>query len=169
MIRLLGSVLIGGCSMWLGMHAVNRLRRQERVLSELEIGLLLLERELDLSAPPLPVLMDRLARSCTGGAAQLFRLCGKRMIKLEEYSFARLWTELLEEVEGLNRAGRHCLEPLGQILGHYAGPEQRQVIALIREQVGQLKREAGETLRRQGRVYQVLSVSGGAFLILLLL
>jgi len=61
MVKLMGAVLVAAGCGWLGFQGAEGLRRQVRALRDMAGGLLLLERELELGAPPLPGLMDGLS------------------------------------------------------------------------------------------------------------
>ena len=65
--------------------------------------------------------------------------------------------------------GREALGPLGEILGRYDCREQRAGLAAVRGRLEELSVLARADSRRRGRVYEALGLSGGAFLVVLLL
>ena len=169
MIRLVGAVLVAAGCAWGGFRAADGLRGRVRALEEMGRGLALLEQELELDSPPLPQLMDRLVPRCRGPARELFQGCRGALGRLEEESFSSAWRRLVGELEGLGPEGRSCLLPLGDTLGRCGSEEQRQAVSLVGRRLAEAAARAEEDRRRMGRVYQTLGLSGGAFLVILLL
>ena len=76
---------------------------------------------------------------------------------------------LAEEQAGLPPEGRAILSALGDTLGRYEAPRQREALSAARRRLEELAVRLEADSRRQGRVYQALGLSGGAFLVILLL
>lgn len=169
MMRLIGAALVASGCAWLGFQAAAELRRRVRILRGLGEGLAVLERELELTAPPLPQLLERAAAHSTGPARQLFQGCGQQLPRLEEERFSALWRGQVGRLKGLNQEGRAVLDALGDILGRYDSQAQREGVAAARRRLEQLADQEESERRRRGRVYQALGLSGGAFLVILLL
>ena len=77
--------------------------------------------------------------------------------------------KLVQELEELNQEGQAVLLPLGDTLGRYEEARQREALSAARRRLEELAGRMEEDSRRLGRVYQVLGLSGGAFLVILLL
>ena len=78
--------------------------------------------------------------------------------------------EALEQVPlGLDGPGRLALEELGEVLGRYDGDGQREALAHTRAELSRALEQAREAREKQGRMYQVLGITAGAFLVILLL
>ena len=169
MIRLVGAVLVAAGCAWGGFRAADGLRGRVRALEEMGRGLALLEQELELDSPPLPQLMERLAQHTQEPVRGLFQGCGQALERLEEEEFSQAWRRLAGEMETLGEEGRAALLPLGDILGRCGCQEQCQGVSGARRRLEELAARAEEERRSQGRVYQALGLSGGAFLIILLL
>lgn len=169
MIRLMGAVLVAAGGAWLGFQAAAGLRRRARALRQMEAGLALLERELELNAPPLPRLLERGAARSEGPAKQLFQSCLQGLDRLDREEFSCLWRRLVGERSELTGEGQEILAPLGDTLGRYEAERQREVLSAARRRLGELSARLEADSRRQGRVYQALGLSGGAFLVILLL
>lgn len=167
--RLLGAALVAAGTAWLGFRASAELRGRVRALENMAEGLALLERELELDAPALPQLMDRLAARVQGPAGALFQDCRRALDHLEEESFSLAWRRLAAEREELGDDGRQALLPLGDTLGRCDCQEQGKAVDCVRRRLEELARRAEEVHRSQGTVYQALGCSGGAFLLILLL
>ena len=169
MIRLLGSVLVAGSAAFWGHHAASRLREQVRTLEELEQGLGLLEQEFALSAPDLPRLMEGLSRRTRGAARRLFSDFARGLNGLEHTPVSVLWTRAVEDIPSLIPEGRLCLSPLGEILGRYDSREQGAAAAAVRARLSTLREEHDRLCRPRCRVIRTVGVTGGAFLVILLL
>lgn len=169
MVRLLGAALVAGGCAWLGFRRALELRDRVRALEQTARGLALVERELALGAPPLPRLLEGVAGRCTGPAAELFAGCARALARPDRESFSALWQDQVARLEGLGEEGREALAPLGELLGRYDCQEQRAGLAAVRGRLEELAALARADSRRRGRVYQALGLSGGAFLVILLL
>ena len=169
MIRLMGAVLVAAGGAYLGFQAAAALRRRVRALRQLEAGLALLERELELNAPPLSRLLERGAARSEGPAKALFEGCLQGLDRLDREEFSCLWRRLAEEQAGLPPEGRAILSALGDTLGRYEAPRQREALSAARRRLEELAARLEADSRRQGRVYQALGLSGGAFFLISLL
>lgn len=169
MMRLMGAVLVAAGGAALGFQAAAGLRSQVRALGEMSQGLALLERELELNAPPLSRLLERGAERGRGPAEALFRGCLRGLDDLDREDFSTLWRRLVSGCEVLGSEGQAVLAPLGDTLGRYDGERQREALSAARRRLEELAARLEEDSRRRGRVYQALGLSGGAFLVILLL
>lgn len=169
MVHLIGAALVAAGGALLGFQAAAGLRRRVRAVRETEAGLALLERELELSAPPLPRLLERGAEHSQGPARALFQGCLRGLDSLDQEDFSSLWRRLVREQTGLPAEGQAVLLSLGDTLGRYEGERQREALSAARRRLEELAGRLEADSRRQGRVYQALGLSGGAFLVILLL
>ena len=169
MVRLIGAVLVAAGGALLGFQAAAGLRRQVRAVRQTEAGLALLERELELNAPPLPYLLKWGASHSDGPARALFQGCVRGLDNLDREDFSTLWRRLVGEQNWLPPEGQAILSPLGDILGRYESDRQREALSAARRRMEELAVHLEADSRRQGRVYQALGLSGGAFLVILLL
>lgn len=167
--RLIGAVLVAAGGAALGFQAAAGLGRRVRALEEMCQGLALLERELELNAPPLSRLLERGAERSRGPAEELFRGCLRGLDHLDREDFSSLWRRLVSGCRALGSEGQAVLAPLGDTLGRYSGERQREALAAGRRRLEELSARLEEDSRRQGRVYQALGLSCGAFLTILLL
>lgn len=167
MLHSLGAVLLllGGTT--LGLRASGALRGRVRVMEELEHGLELLERELQLHMTPLPELLLQLGPRCAAGPAGLFAVCLAGLETGE--GMAQSWARGVQGLSGLCDDGRRALLALGQVLGRYEAQEQCQAIAAARQELARLRRLRWEDSRRLGRVYCALGATAGAFCAIVLL
>lgn len=168
MVRVMGAVMVAAGGAWLGFQAAEGLRRQVRELRRMSAGLAVLEGELELNAPPLSQLLERGAKRSAGSARELFRTCAQGMERLEG-DFSSLWRSQVEAHWELGAEGREALAALGNVLGRYEVPRQRQALSAVRRQLEELAGRLEQDSRGRSRVYEALGISGGAFLIILLL
>lgn len=169
MMRLIGAALVAAGGAALGFQAAAGLRGRARALEEMSEGLALLERELELNAPPLSRLLAQGAARGQGPARVLFQGCLRGLDELDREDFSALWRRLTARLTGLGGEGQAVLVPLGDTLGRYEAGRQREALSAVRRRLEELAARAEEDSRRQGRVYQALGLSGGAFLVILLL
>ena len=169
MIRLVGALLIAAGSAWLGFGAAGKLGARVRTLEELAEGMDQMARELELDQPPLEQLLERLIPGSRGAARALFSGCRAALDHLEEEPFARAWTRLVTAEPLLSDEGQACLLPLGQVLGRCGWEEEQRALDCAARRLEQEADRAREERRRMGRVYEVLGLSSGAFLVILLL
>lgn len=169
MVHLLGAVLVAAGCAWGGFRAADGLRCKVRALEEAAQGLALLEQELELDNPPLPQLLERIIPRSRGPARALFQGCREALDHLEEEALSQAWRRLVSGLEELGEEGRTCLLPLGDALGRCEGGEQRQAAEVLRRRLEELAGRTDGERRRLGKVYQALGLSGGAFLVILLL
>ena len=169
MVRLVGAVLVAAGGALLGFQAAASLRRRVRTLRQMEAGLALLERELELNAPPLSRLLERAVRRSEGPAKALFAGCIQGLNHLDREDFSTLWRRLTGELRDLPPEGQAVLASLGDTLGRYETARQLEALSAARRQLDGLAGRLERDSRRQGRVYQALGLSGGAFLVILLL
>lgn len=169
MLRLMGAIcLAGGCA-WAGFQASAVLRGRVRALHAMEAGLLVLEQELELEAWSLPQLMERLEERSQGTAKAIFSGCRDGLDRLDQEDFSSLWRRLVLERRELGADGQDSLAPLGETLGRCDSQAQCRAVRAVRNRLKELQARAEEDSRSQGKVCQVLGLSGGAFLVILLL
>lgn len=169
MMRIMGAVLVAAVCAWLGFQAADGLRRRLQAMKQMVQALGLLERELDLGAPPLPQLLERVAGLSAGSARRFLEGCQQDLSRLDTQEFSSLWSAQVEHQAELGQEGQAILTSLGAILGRYDAQAQREAVAAARRHLEELVSQGEQERRRQGRVYQVLGLSGGAFLVILLL
>ena len=167
--KLVGAVLVAAGSGWLGLSAASGLTRRLRAVQAMISGLELLERELWERGAALPELMAALSRRCTQPAADFFQQCAKGCARLDQVPFGESWRQAVDGLELLSPEARAALLPLGEVLGRYEADSQRQALEHARQALEREELRAEEERRRLGRVYQALGLSGGAFLVILLL
>lgn len=169
MVHLLGAALVAGGCGYLGFQAAEGLRRREGSLRQMARALGLLERELELRAPPLSQLLEEAAGRSEGAARVLLEECCRGLGALDREDFSALWRRQVAQRKEFGAEGQAVLAPLGDILGRYEARTQGESVAAAGRALGELADLIREERRHRGRVYQALGLSGGAFLVILLL
>lgn len=170
MIRLLGGGLVAVGAVLLALTTDRELRGRVRDLDSLASGLTQMARELDCRLTPLPELLQEAARS-VGGPAEIFFTCAADGVRMPAgRPFSRIWADALEGAPlRLKQEDRAVLEGLGQVLGRYDSPSQSDALRRATGQLERLRDSAAERHSRSGRVYTALSLTAGAFLLILLM
>lgn len=168
MVRMVGAVLLmAGCGA-AGLGAVKRLDDRIRDLRELAGGLETLRRELSWQLAPLPKALETAARGTRGCSAQFFEFCAQGVRHLAGTPFHQLWMEGLKRCSlRLEQEDMVLLEQLGPVLGRYDADNQQQAIDGVLSRLKQQQAQAAENRQRLGRVYGVLGMTVGLFLVIL--
>ena len=170
MLRMAGAMLLTCGAAALGFSAAGALHRRVSSLRAMLGALELMDRELSFRLTPIPELLDRLAGQAAAPAGPFFAACRDGLGALGEQSLARIWRgALAQRPMDLSREDLSALEELGEILGRYDGPGQRQALGEIRSRLAHQLEGAEEESRRMGRVYGALGLTAGSMLAILLL
>lgn len=165
MIRVCGLFLAaGGCALW-GFRAADECVARVRLLDELVQAVQVLERELSLFSPSLPVLLERMAQGRNKQIKDMLIACCTELEKGKD--FTDIWAEQLGKLS-LEAQETGLLCGLGRILGQYDDKGQVQAAARIRRELEQCAAHQREENRTRGRMYRMLGVTAGGFLALTL-
>lgn len=169
MYRLLGAVLVLGAMGWLGWSEGAALRKRTALLRELVGALERMERELTFRLTPLPDLLSNLARETAKPLSDFFAACA-RHARSPECLFGAAWErEAAGLYPWLDERTMEVLRRLGRGLGRCdAEGEGRLLKAAATDLRDRLAVLEGES-RRLERLYRTLGLTGGAFLILVLI
>lgn len=170
MFRLMGAALLIAGSAALGLAGVGRLDGRVRDLQGLLAGVEVLQRELGWRLAPIPEALELAAGAAGGRAARFFHWCAGQSAELGGRSFRQVWEEGLDICQlRLDREDREPVEQLGAVLGRYDGDSQRQALEHTSSRLERRQFLAAEERRRMGRVYSVLGMTAGLFLVILLI
>ena len=169
MIRALGAVMVAVGALWAGWRASAELRDSVRAVEAVIDGLELLERELWERGTALPELLGGLSGRTRDPVSTLFAQCAQACQELDRFPFGDSWRRLTADLAELSPEGRAALLPLGEVLGRYEADGQRAALKRAEEALERERERAEKEQERMGRVYQTLSLAGGAFLVILLL
>jgi len=169
-IRLAGAVMLAAGSVFLAAGAIAGLKQRVADLYQLISGLETVLRELDYRLAPLPELLRLAAGQTQGAVARFFSLAADGVDRPERGSFQELWRAAAKESRlCLDKEDLLLLHQLGGVLGSYDGENQCRALQMTLTRLEEQHRVAQERSGRLGRVYGVLCVSAGAFVLILLL
>jgi len=167
---LLLAVLLTGGAAALGFGAVRRLERRVQELNQLWVGLSMIRRELGWQLTPLPELLRRAAGETKGAVSDFFRLCAVGAGRLNGRPFRQIWQQGLECVNlRLEEDDLEALEQLGGVLGRYDEEHQQKALEQALSRLEEQRRQAVDHRARLGRVYGMLGLTSGLFLVILLI
>lgn len=170
MIRMFGALLLAAGAILLGCAADRHLKRRVVELQDLIQGLSTILRELEYRAAPLPDLLGVAAVHTSGQASAFFQLCAQSAEHLNGRTFQEVWRQTMEAVQlRLEQADLTILAQLGTFLGRYDTEGQRKMLENTIAQMETQRLSAQEQSVRMGKVYRVLSLTGGAFVLILMI
>lgn len=169
MLRLIGALLTAISCVVLGRIFSRELRRHCELLSALQQGLLLLEKEISFSATPLSQALQ-VAAAGAGAARDLFVMSAEALRSGQGLTAAEAWQEALMPWQNrLTEEEYMLLSAFAAGLGLSDSAHQLKRIELTRLKLAAAEAQARDNYARQGRVRQSLGWAAGAALILLLL
>lgn len=170
MIRLVGALLLAGGAGAAGWSAAARLTRRARTLEELAAALERMDREISFRLTPMPRLLEELGRTCPPPVGTLFARCREGLDRLGERSLGEIWRAALADAPlDLEGRGAGILDELGESLGRFGESGTRSALALAAEELAREGAAARAEGEKRGRMYRVLGLTAGAFLVILLL
>ncbi|MBQ3556272.1 MAG: stage III sporulation protein AB [Oscillospiraceae bacterium] len=165
MLKLFGLLLVaGGCTFW-GFRAADELSARVRIVQELAQAVQVMERELSLFRPSLPVLLERMAQGRDKRVSDLLMRCCAEIEKGK--NFTEIWEKQVEHLD-IDEREKGLVRGLGQVLGQYDDRGQVQAAMGIRQELEACAARRREDNRTKGRMYRMLGVTAGGFLILTL-
>lgn len=170
MIRAVGTCFLAAGVVLLGSCAVRHLKGRVSELESLILGLNTMLREMDYRLAPLPELLEYAACQTGGHASEFFHLCAQGAEHLNGRTFQAVWKQAVEAGHlRLEQADLAILTQLGGFLGRYDGEGQRQMLEQVIGKLESQRRSAQEQSCRLGKVYRVLSLTAGAFVLILMI
>ena len=169
MIRAAGAALLLCGSAFLGFLAAGRLDARVRVIRQMLSAVQTIRRELSFSLAPVPQLLSTLEQQSKGWMRAFFTRCREELPRLNTSSLGELWSEALHQAELPVRAEElRLFASLGEVLGRYDSTGQEEYFTFLTEELERCQHSAEEERRRMGKVYRVLGVTAGGFLVVLL-
>ena len=170
MLRLVGAVLLAAGPAIVGFGAAARLARRPRTLRELLAALEQMEREITFRLTPLPRIFEQLARAYSPEVGRVFTACLQGMEQLGSRSMAQIWRHAVREsCLDLDPRSLRALEELGEVLGRYDEEGLCTALERARSELTAAAEQAEREWERKGRMDQVLGLTAGAFLVILLI
>jgi len=152
MTRVIGFLLLQAASI---VYAVQYGRTRKKQLEGLTSWCDMLQQLrgiLEADAPPMPELLQTLARRSRGDACDFILGLQTSLDRLGKESFQELWNQALrEKASSFEEDIAHELETLGTVLGHYDIATQLQAVetcqAMLLKYTGRLREELPQSSR----------------------
>lgn len=132
----------------------------------------MLSGEIAYAKAPLPEAFVRIARRQGGIFSEIFLEIARRMEQPGEGSLGDIWWDIWEQHRGellLQEEELWIIRGIGKNLGYLDIDMQLGHIAMYTGQLEERIAQASRELRAKQKLYQYLSVTGGLFLILILI
>lgn len=170
--KLLGLAMIFGGCILSGLSLEERMKYQWKLLTEWKEILCYLEKEMTWHRTRLPDALCCAAEGHTKSLNQFLQCVAERVRKRDGRAFEEIWKEALRETikeEELSRSRRILLEEAAEAVSAQDAVIQK---ALLEKSVWHLEeavKEAERDYQEKGKLYRRLSITAGAFLIIILL
>ena len=169
MIRVIGGALLLCGSILSGWIAAGRLDARVGTIRQMLAAIQTIRRELAFSLTSVPCMIERLETQTKGPLHLFFNRFQTALHQLGTKSMGELWNETLQKAElPIQPEERNLFATLGEVLGRYDGEGQETYFSFLTEELERCQRAAEEERNRMGKVYRVLGVTVGGFLIVLL-
>ncbi|MEG0598406.1 MAG: stage III sporulation protein AB, partial [Oscillospiraceae bacterium] len=146
---------------------VAKLNARVQGLEHMRAALQFMERELAFSLTPMGTIFKALSQWEEPPVGAFFARCHRGLTHLNEENLDSVWrTAAAEELPMLQSED---VAVLSAVLGRYDGEGQQKSLALTLERLTHCIENAKGERDRLGKVYGVLTLSVGAFLVILLL
>jgi stage III sporulation protein AB len=172
MFKLLGAFcILGGCG-YIGARISSIYKKRTAIFRFLQNGLTLLETEINYTSTPLPLALERVGKKVNKDCKPLFARAAAVLQEKKGVTAAEAWeagvTALCREVP-LTKEEKELLFVFGHGLGGSAKEEQVKNIVLTKKQLSLLEKVAEEEQARNQKMWQYLSFSIGAVIVLILI
>ena len=167
MLKLLGTVFILFASLQLGLAKSRKLHARVQCLDRLDSLLVQFLGEIRFGLRPLPEIFEKLGNQPDGEG---FALAAKEINLRDGRSAKECFFFAIENSYPLlTNEDKLVLLSLGEGLGACDNATQCRLIESVIEELAVKRRAAQEFAMKNGRLYQGLGITGGLFLILLLI
>ncbi len=167
MLKIIGAVLIIIASASIGRLFAAKLHQRQICLSQLQQGLLALEREVGFAATPLPQALAQAALAANHGGV-VFTAAADLLVNGEGLSAAEAFEQSIAESQlAISKEDRQILADLSAGLGLSDCDDQLKKIELIRLRLQSAETEAKEQYASWGKIWKNIGWSVGAVLVLM--
>ena len=156
-----------GCGIWL----TAKRRRRIEMLREMEQILIFLYGEIEYAAVDVAELFLILAGKMCYFRSFFEELC-RQFDGMEQETLYELWKEAITGcglADGVDKEDVELWQEVGMQLGTLERKTQLQTLQILRERLQRRILEAEEEYKAQARVYRLTGVTGGIFMVILLL
>lgn len=173
-IRAFGVGLILFSSTAIGLLCANRLKEQIEELETIKKLLLMLRGEIKYSHSTLSEAFGSIGKRIKGPYGELLLKVAGQMDSMKGQTLAQIWEGCVAEPEYLKESALLKEEKekwlhFGGQLGYLDKEMQVSTIELYLEQVQEEIKNAQENFKRNGKLYRMMGVMAGIFLVILML
>ncbi|MBQ1410432.1 MAG: stage III sporulation protein AB [Oscillospiraceae bacterium] len=167
--KIAGAGLILAASLWAGFHAALRLRQTHETLRELAAALELIAGEISFAAPPFVPLCRRAGEGRTEAVRRFFEVLAREGEKPDFAPEGLTCRACAEAGMLLPSSARLALERLFDGFGRFDREGQLRQIHLASEELAALSGELSGQMEGRCRTYEVLGLTAGAAVLVLVL
>lgn len=168
MIKIFGCFMVVlGCA-GLGWMKSFQLQRNGAMTTDFIDALAFMLREITEKHRELPYLLEKLGKKENSYVGDYFRQLAQDFHVNYEPTFSERWTDSITERLELPQSLVNLLLPLGGVLGQYDAEKQGQAILQVIDDLRGLKESQKEEFLKMRKVYGVVGVTSGIFLVILL-
>jgi len=171
-IKLLGSLMVLIASTGIGLLAGERKKERRKQLKELLLHMKVLYGEIEYGRTALPEVLEIVASRNQGDMTAFFRTVATELSKMQGESFHTIWKRCMESeltATSLQKKDRILLEGLGENLGFLDQKMQLTTITHYMMSLEAAIEEADNEVKEKVRLYNLLGVLGGIFIMLVML
>lgn len=172
-VKLLGSLIVLMSAAGLGAVKSMEYTGRIRDLAEMRRLFLLLDGEIRSCRTPIPDAFLHMASRMNDNYRVFLEKMSEQLQKAEGEDFSVLWKRILEDTLGggktdLKKEDMELLQSFGDMFGYLDVQMQLDAIALLQEQILERMSRLSGNCSAQMRMARLLGISGGIFLVILL-
>ena len=156
MMRLLGSVLVLGATLWFGAYFAAKEKYRLQELAELERAILLLQSQIAYLSAPLTEVLESVSWKAEGVIGEIFAQAAAVMAERERASAEEIWTEAWSKRRNqifLTAEDLDMVLSFGKTLGYLDKAQQEGSICLLLRYLEEALAQGRKRLEKNGRLY----------------
>ena len=170
--RILGSILILGASLWFGISFALKEKYRLEELEELERGLLYLQGQIQYLSAPLSEALENVGWRTGGQVSWIFQQAAAKMAERQAETAERVWQEVWQKEAVHTFFTGEDLDAVllfGRSLGYMDKAQQENSIRLLLRYIGGALAQGRKRLEKNGRLYCGVSGLSGLLIVVTLL
>ena len=168
MIRLLGSILIMGATLWWGAYFAMREKYRLRELEELERSMIFLQGQIGYLSAPLAEAMESISWRTEGVLGSVFQQTSECLAERKGGSAEEIWQEVWQREAVHTFLAKEDLEAVclfGRSLGYLDKTQQENSISLLLHYIRGALEQGRKRLEKNGRLYYGMGVLSGLLIV----
>lgn len=172
MIRLLGSVLIMGATLWCGAYFAMKEKYRLQELEELQRALLYLQGQIGYLSAPLAEALESVSRKMGGQLGGIFQKAAEQLAARQGETAEEIWQKIWREEAVhtfLTMEDLDALLVFGRSLGYLDKTQQENSIRLLLRYIEDALAQGRKRLEKNGRLYYGMGCLSGLLIVVTLL